>query len=118
MARYGARPRSRSQHRQGPPSAHVHRAVQFVLFLGASILVVNALVGENGLVDALKAGHRQRLLADDVNRLRCDNANLRRTARRLRDDPTAIEEIARGELGLIAPGELLLLFTDKPRHAR
>jgi cell division protein FtsB len=82
------------------------------------VLVAHALVGENGLVDALKAGRRYRVLEDDVTRLRGENETLRLEARRLREDPTAVEEIARGELGLIAPGELLFLFTDEPRHPR
>ena len=69
-------------------------------------------------MDALKAGRRHRVLVDDVTRLRRENATLRQEARRLREDPIAVEEIARGELGLIAPGELLFLFTDEPRHPR
>jgi cell division protein FtsB len=33
-------------------------------------------------------------------------------ARRLRDDPAAIEEQARRELGLIKPGEVLFIIKD------
>ena len=118
MARQGPRQRSPSRRQPGGPSTRIHRLVQFALLLGASVLVVNAFVGENGLVDALKAGRRHRVLVDDVTRLRRENATLRQEARRLQEDPTAVEEIAREELGLIAPGELLFLFTDEPRHPR
>ena len=35
-------------------------------------------------------------------------------ARRLREDPAAIEEIARRELGLIKPGERVFILKDVP----
>ena len=41
-----------------------------------------------------------------------DNAELREMARRLREDPAAIEEQARRELGLIKPGEVLFIVKD------
>ena len=41
-----------------------------------------------------------------------ENARLREEARRLREDPSAIEEIARRELGLIVPGEKLFILKD------
>ena len=105
----------KSQHRKFifEPPLWLRRLVRFALLFGASVLVVNALVGENGLVDALEARNRHRVLADDVDRIRLENDQLRRTAQRLREDPRAVEEVARGELGLIKPGELVLLFTDE-----
>ena len=96
----------------------VRRLAHFALIFGASILVANALVGENGLVDALEAGHRHRVLVDDLARLRLKNEQLREAANRLRDDPRAVEEVARGELGSIKSGELLLLFSDEPTRSR
>ena len=37
---------------------------------------------------------------------------LREEARRLHEDPAAIEEIARRELGLMSPGEKLFIIKD------
>ncbi|MGE3405088.1 MAG: septum formation initiator family protein [Vicinamibacterales bacterium] len=37
---------------------------------------------------------------------------MREEARRLREDPSAIEDIARRELGLIRPGEKLFILKD------
>ena len=46
---------------------------------------------------------------------RLENDHLREQIRRLRgEDPTAIEEIARRELGLIRPGERLFPIHDVP----
>ena len=43
---------------------------------------------------------------------RAENAHLADLARRLREDPDAIEEIARRELGLIKPGEKVFIVKD------
>jgi cell division protein FtsB len=49
-----------------------------------------------------------------ITQLRAENARLREVARRLREDPSAIEEIARRELGLIRPGERVFIVKDVP----
>jgi len=99
-------------------SVWVRRLAHIALIFGASVLVANALVGENGLVDSLEERHRHQVIVNDLARLRLENEQLREAANRLRDDPRAVEEVARGELGLIKPGELLLLFSDEPTRSR
>ena len=49
-----------------------------------------------------------------IKLLSSENAQLREEARRLREDPTAIEELARRELGLIKPGEKVFIIKDVP----
>jgi len=53
-------------------------------------------------------------LAATLARDRAINARLAEQARRLREDPTAIEEVARKELGLIKPGEKVFIIKDVP----
>lgn len=43
-----------------------------------------------------------------------DNAELRRDIEALRSDPGAIEDIARRELGMVRPGEVILRFEAGP----
>ncbi|HKY22693.1 MAG TPA: septum formation initiator family protein [Vicinamibacterales bacterium] len=76
------------------------------------VLVVDALVGDQGLVATMRARKQYDELATDLRRLRSENAGLREEARRLREDPAAIEEIARRELGLMSPGEKLFIIKD------
>ena len=57
---------------------------------------------------------RYHQLAASVASQRAENARLREQARRLREDPGAIEEIARRELGLIRPGERVFIVKDAP----
>jgi cell division protein FtsB len=69
------------------------------------------LVGDRGLIAMLRARSsmtRSRL----AGRQRAENDRLREEIRRLQDDPTAIEELARRELGLIRPGEKVFIIKD------
>jgi cell division protein FtsB len=88
------------------------RAVQYLLVLLGGVLVIDALVGDDGLVQIMKKRDEQRALEQTLTRARSDNARLREEARRLKEDPAAIEEIARRELGLIKPGEKLFIIKD------
>jgi cell division protein FtsB len=76
------------------------------------VLVIDALVGDHGLVATMRARKQYDELTADLARLRSENASLREEARRLREDPAAIEEIARRELGLMSPGEKLFIIRD------
>jgi cell division protein FtsB len=88
------------------------RAVQYLLVFLGGVLVVDALVGDNGLVQIMKKRDEQRALQQTLIRARSENARLREEARRLKEDPAAIEDIARRELGLIKPGEKLFIIRD------
>ncbi len=83
-----------------------------MLLFVASVIVVDGLVGERGLLAMLRARQEYDTLSASIARQRAENARLRETARRLRDDPSAIEEIARRELGLIRPGERVFILKD------
>jgi cell division protein FtsB len=48
-----------------------------------------------------------------ISALRVENARLRENARRLREDPSAIEALARRELGLMRRGEILFVIHQK-----
>jgi cell division protein FtsB len=82
------------------------------------VLVVDALVGDQGVVATIRARKQYDELSADLRRLRAENTGLREEARRLREDPAAIEEIARRELGLMSPGEKLFIIKDIDRPAK
>jgi len=85
-----------------------------VLLFIASVIVADGLVGDRGLLAMLRARQEYEALAATITQLRSDNARLRDQARRLREDPAAIEEVARRELGLIRPGETVFIIKDVP----
>jgi len=88
------------------------RFLTALFFFVVCVLVVDALVGDQGLVATIRARKQYDQLSADLARLRSENAGLREEARRLREDPAAIEEIARRELGLMSPGETLFIIKD------
>jgi len=83
----------------------------------AAVVVTDALVGDQGLLATLRARRQYDQLAADIAHQRAENARLREEARRLRDDPAAIEDVARRELGLIKPGEKVFIVKDLPSPA-
>jgi len=90
------------------------RIVQLLVLFVASVIIVDGLVGDRGLLAMLRARQEYDQLAASIARQRAENARLRDQARRLREDPSAIEEIARRELGLIKPGERVFIVKDVP----
>jgi cell division protein FtsB len=90
------------------------RIVRWLLLFVACVIVVDSLVGDRGLVAMLRARHEYDALAATIAHERAENAELREEARRLREDPAAVEEIARRELGLIRPGEKVFIVKDVP----
>ena len=76
------------------------------------VLIIDALVGDRGLLAMLKARQQYRTLEASLAHSRAENARLRDEARHLREDPQAVEDIARRELGLIKPGEKLFIIKD------
>jgi cell division protein FtsB len=105
-------PRRRSPAPKHP--ARNRRIVQLLILFVASVIIVDGLVGDRGLFAMLRARHEYDELAASITRQRTENTRLREQARRLREDPSAIEEIARRELGLIKPGERVFIVKDVP----
>jgi|SRR5215203_5804607 len=106
-----ARRKARATTSSAPPPRR-RRTLQMLLAFVTLVLIINALVGERGLVQTLRARRQHEELVGAIDRLRADNASLREEARRLRTDPAAIEALARQELGLIRPGEMLFIIKD------
>lgn len=82
------------------------------LTFASVILLVNAVVGENGYLASLRARAEQRELEHGLAALRMENQRLQLDGRRLTSDPSALEETARRTLGLMRPGETLLIVRD------
>jgi cell division protein FtsB len=88
------------------------RFIYVVLLFVGSLIAVNGIVGDRGLLEMMRARKQYNDLETIVARQKADNERLREEARRLREDPTAIEELARRELGLIRPGEKVFIIKD------
>jgi len=84
----------------------------------AVVVLIDAIVGERGLLAMLRARELFEAETATLEQQRAENEKLRENAARLTDDPAAIEELAREELGLMRPGEKLFIVKDlKPPAA-
>jgi cell division protein FtsB len=99
---------------EGTPKLPARRREQVwigrALCFAACVLAANALIGERGLSETLRARRAFREAVADLSRLQYENATLSDDVRRLRHDARTIEGVARAELGLIKPGEILVVI--------
>jgi cell division protein FtsB len=94
--------------------SHVLRFAVRALCVVVGVELILAVAGDRGLL-ALQAAKRDLgALGARVEAMRSENAALQRENRRLREDPSAIEELARRELGLIKPGEVVFIIRENP----
>lgn len=81
-----------------------------LLILGFTIF------GENGLVNLIRLKKRTQALAHKADRLKAKNQVLEEDIGRLKTDPAYIESLAREELGMVKPGELVFQFAETKEH--
>lgn len=82
-----------------------------LVFLGL-VFVAHALIGQNGLFALLRAREDFRALEQRLSDIRVRNAVLQEETRRFREDPSAIEELARREHDMIKDGEKVYILRD------
>jgi cell division protein FtsB len=78
------------------------------LLAAAVIIAANGIFGERGLMDTMRARRAYAEATADLARLRQQNAALRAEMHALTSDPTTIESVARQDLGLARPDEIVV----------
>lgn len=86
----------------------IRRGLVFV----ACVILLDSLFGDRGLAQTIRARRDYRRAVASLERLKAQNAALHDDVRRLTADPAAIEAVAREELGLVRPGEILVVVRD------
>ncbi len=112
MPKAGTRSIVRKKNAPRKPSSTGRTVGRWAVLIIIGMIVLDALVGDRGLMATLRARREYHELADTIANQRMENTRLADQARRLRDDPKAIEEVARRELGLIRPGEKVFILKD------
>lgn len=78
-----------------------------LLAVGLAYLPYRLLDG-TGVSDAPRLRAELSETLDEIDRVRRENLQLGRECEALRTDPTAIEDIARDEIGMVHPGEVVI----------
>jgi cell division protein FtsB len=112
-------PRSISVKRTAPRRRE-SKALEFARKWGSSIfvlallaLVVHDLFGSHGLLAMLRSRNDLQRLRQEISQINDDNRRLTEEIHSLRSDPRLIERIARDEMGLSRPGELIFKMPPK-----
>lgn len=85
---------------------------------GAAVLVIAGVLAVYGSTGAVRVWQMKRAieaLERDLTALRAQADKLALTVEQLRNDPHAIEKLAREELGMAREGETILKFPSTPR---
>jgi cell division protein FtsB len=88
------------------------RVMTYGVFAMSLGLMTHALVGENGYFATLRARREHAEVQAALTRVRLENQRLQDEIRRLRQDPAALEEAARRDLGLMRPGETFVVIRE------
>ena len=99
-------------------SAMRRRMMRTGLALVLVFAVVDGVFGERGLLNNMNLRQRNASRKASNEELSAQNDALTEEIRRLREDPAAVEELARRQLGLIRDGELLIIMHDTPPSAQ
>ena len=112
--RDGAAEPLRRKRVQPAPAATIQRRrlLNALLLFATVVLLVDALVGDRGLMERVRARKQLESMESALAALKYQNALKREEMRLLNEDRAYIESIAREELGLIKPGELLFIIRD------
>ena len=73
------------------------------------IMIVTALFGKKGVMDLSRARRTLAARAEKIHELEAEKTRLEAEIRRLDSDPRAVEKAAREKLGLVAPGEKVVV---------
>jgi cell division protein FtsB len=80
-------------------------------------LVAASVFGNRGLISVYQMHRTKAALVRDIEQLAAANAALAEQVRALRTEPSRVEAIAREELGLVKPGEVVYEFRSAPQPA-
>ena len=87
------------------PLRHLRLAIVFLL-----ALVVASVMGNRSLIRMYQMHRDRATLEREIEQLTAANTSLAEEVRTFRTDPARVEAIAREELGLVKPGELVYEF--------
>jgi cell division protein FtsB len=110
------RPRIRKRSRTPQEAKQWRRRLAgYALVAAAFILVVNALVGENGYLATMQARRQYEDLTRQLQKITDENRQMKDQIKRLHSDPTELEDAARKDLHMSKPGEKMVIIKDETK---
>jgi len=101
--------------RESPWRARLRRAG---VYAGGALLVLvlmHTIFGPYGYLSMRRSQKEIEQLRKDIDQLDQENVQLSGEIRALQTDPAAIEKVAREDMGLARPGEMIFRLPDDPK---
>jgi len=93
--------------------ATLYRNGIFILVLACLALVVHEVFGQNGILALRQQRKELEVLQLKIQQLQQENEQLERQIKALRSDPKAIERLAREQMRMARPGEIIYALPEK-----
>ncbi|RLB03310.1 MAG: hypothetical protein DRG55_00625 [Deltaproteobacteria bacterium] len=94
------------------------RLITWAVLMVALLVWGSALFGQKGLAKLLALEIQRRALRAEVAHLQGERKALEDEVRRIREDPLYLERLARRELGMVKPGEILFIIVEEDHEVR
>ena len=101
-----------SGHSNLPPRCRSNPWIRRVLIFATCVVLLDALVGERGVAQTIKARQNLQRMSAGLTQLKRENVDLRERVHDLQADWSTIEAAAREQLGLVRRGEILIILKD------
>ena len=94
------------------PRSFWRRYGRSILALALFLIAMHDVFGSHGLVAMRRTQSQFKQLRGEIDRLNQENSDLSKQVHALRTDPKAVERIAREEMGLARPGEMIFKLPE------
>jgi cell division protein FtsB len=98
-------------------AAYLRKNARQILGFALLALLVHDVFGAHGFVAMRRTQKEIDQIRDQIGKLNAENQSLAGQVNSLKSDPRAIERIAREEMGLARPGEMIFKLPDPAKPA-
>jgi cell division protein FtsB len=109
------------QFREISPSevlAYLRRNARQILVFALFALLVHDVFGPHGFLAMRRTQKEIEQIRDQIGKVNDENKSLAEQVNSLKSDPKSIERIAREEMGLARPGELIFKLPDPAKPSK
>jgi cell division protein FtsB len=97
--------------------SYLRRNMRQILCLALFTLLVHDIFGPHGFIAMRRTQKEIEQIRDQIGKINDENKSLTEQVNSLKTDPKSIERIAREEMGLARPGELIFKIPDTAKPA-
>jgi cell division protein FtsB len=99
------------------PQSFWNRHARTILGFALLLLAIHDIFGNHGWLAMRRTQTQIQGLHGEIDRLNKENSELNHQVQALRTDPKAVERIAREEMGLARPGEMIFKLPEQPQES-